>query len=273
MNPVLAPPDPAWPDHTQLPAMDGRSSDDSRLRPQGALLVGSLQPVLKRLHPDNLYLIGVKVGIHWRECGEPPRYCKWPDWFYVPGVSPMLEGRCRRSYDLWRERVPPQVVLEFVSGDGAEEHDATPETGKFWVYKQAIRAAYYGIFDSERLLLEVYELVQGRYQRMAPNACGRFFLPPLGVELGIWHGDYSNMTLPWLRWWHTQGNLLPASQETAEAERQAKEQAERRAEAERQAKEQAERRAEQSRQETEAAVEQAKRLADKLRALGIDPEA
>lgn len=282
MNGIVVPPAGVdLPDHLHLPETDGRIVENFQEHPQGTLLTDSLTPVLKRLHPDNQYIIGMDSGIYWRYVAEEPlRGCKSPDWYYVPNVPPMLGGTYRRSYVLWQEHEPPRIVLEFVSGDGSEERDSTPETGKFWVYEQAIRAAYYGIFDAERLLLEVYELTQGRYQRMAPNAQGRFFIPPLGMELGVWHGDYSNMTLPWLRWWDTQGNLLPAWHETAEAERQAKEQereakeqARRQALEERQAKDQAERQAEQARQQAQSAIEQAKRLAEKLRALGIDPEA
>lgn len=289
MNLIVTPPaDTDLPDHMRLPETDGKIVENFQEHPQGTLLTESITPVLQRLHPDNQYLIGMDSGIYWRYvAAEPLRGCKSPDWYYVPGVPPMLGGTYRRSYVLWQEHQPPRVALEFVSGDGSEERDATPETGKFWVYEQAIRIAYYGIFESEQDRLEMYHLVEGRYQRMTPNAHGRFFMAPLGVEIGIWHGTFDNMTLPWLRWWDAQGNLLLAGRETAELERRAKEQAERqvqeerrakrqaqrRAGVERRAKEQAERQAEQARQEAEAAVEQAKRLADKLRALGIDPEA
>ncbi len=106
--------------------------------------------------------------------------------------------------------------MEFVSGDGAEERDTTPGTGKFWVYEQAIGAAYYGIFDATSSSLEMYRLVEGRYQQMALNPSGRYFMPPLRVELGVWYGDYARMTLPWLRWWDAKGNLLLTGHERAE---------------------------------------------------------
>ena len=48
---------------------------------------------------------------------------------------------------LWQEIIPPLIVLEFVSGDGSEERDKTPWTGKFWVYEQVIRPAFYGIYE------------------------------------------------------------------------------------------------------------------------------
>ncbi len=40
----------------------------------------------------------------------------------------MLNGTFRRSYVLWQEFIAPLIVLEFVSGNGAEERDRTPWT-------------------------------------------------------------------------------------------------------------------------------------------------
>jgi hypothetical protein len=91
----------------------------------------------------------------------------------------------------------------------------------------------------------VYHLVDGFYQLLAANERGHYPIPFLGVELGIWQGQYQNATLPWLRWWDCQGNLLLTGHERTEREHQ---------------------RAEQERQRAE-------RLAAQLRALGIEPEA
>ena len=41
----------------------------------------------------------------------------------------------------------PVLMIEFVSGDGREERDTTPNSGKFWVYERGIRAAYYAIYE------------------------------------------------------------------------------------------------------------------------------
>ncbi len=213
----LRPTQTELPDHTQLPETDGSIVENFLEFPQGMLLTSSLRPVLERLHPDGRFVIGHDTGIYWRYVAEEPLSgCKSPDWFYVPGVEPMLGDAYRRSYVLWKERVPPQIVLEFVSGDGSEERDATPETGKFWVYEQAIRAAYYGIFESDLSSLEMYQLEGSRYQRMTTNAHGRFLIPQLGVELGVWHGIYSSMKAPWLRFWDARGNLLLTAEERAE---------------------------------------------------------
>lgn len=57
---------------------------------------------------------------------------------------------------MWQEHIAPLIVLEFVSGDGEEERDTTPMTGKFWVYEQVIRPAFYGIYEVNKASVEVY---------------------------------------------------------------------------------------------------------------------
>jgi hypothetical protein len=64
------------------------------------------------------------------------------------------------------------------------------------------------------------------------------------VELGIWQGKVDNQTLPWLRWWDSNGDLLLTGEERADVEKQ-------RAELEKQ---------------------RADRLAAKLREIGVDPQ-
>jgi predicted transposase YdaD len=38
----------------------------------------------------------------------------------------------------------------------------------------------------------------------------------MGVELGLWEGNYQNQAQVWLRWWDLEGNLLPTGTERAE---------------------------------------------------------
>lgn len=224
------------PDHTQLPESDGTFVKNFQEHPQSSLLTDSIRPVLQRLHPDGQYCIGQDCGIYWRLTEPPEKGAEAPDWFYVPNVPPMLKGVFRRSYVLWQEYVAPLIALEFVSGDSSEERDQTPVTGKFWVYEQAIRIPFYGIYDCSRSSIELYHLVDSRYQPVAANKRGHFPIPPMGVELGIWQGEHESMELPWLRWWDDQGNLLSTGDERAEREKQ-----------------------------------RADRLAERLRQMGIDP--
>ncbi|KAM3100473.1 Uma2 family endonuclease [Phormidesmis sp. 146-12] len=226
----------ALPDHTQLPESDGTFVKNFQEHPQSNLLTNSIRPILQTLHPDGQYCIGQDCGIYWGLTDPPQKGAEAPDWFYVPNVPPMLNGVFRRSYVLWQEYVAPLIALEFSSGDGSEERDSTPITGKFWVYEQAIRIPFYGIYEVRKASIDLYHLVEGRYQPVVVNDRGHFPIPPMGIELGIWQGQIEGMELPWLRWWNGDGNLLLTGDERAEQERQ-----------------------------------RADRLAERLRQLGIDP--
>ena len=253
---------PSFPDHTQLPESDGTFVKNFQEHPQSIILTDSIGPVLQQRHPDGQYAIGQDCGIYWRETDPPEKGAEAPDWFYVPNVPPLLNGDIRRSYVLWREFMAPMIALEFASGNGEEERDATPlsvstegqttKPGKFWVYERIIRIPYYGIYEIKNGKLEVYHLTDFSYQKLEPNERGHYPITPLSIELGLWQGTYQNQTQLWLRWWDSEGNLLLIGDERAEQERQ---------------------RAEQERQRAEQAEQKAARLAERLKAMGIDLEA
>lgn len=244
---------PQFPDHTQLPESDGTFVKNFQEHPQTIILTDSIAQVLQNLHPDGQYCIGQDCGIYWRETDPPEKGAAAPDWFYVPGVPPRLDGKNRRSYVLWREYIPPLIAIELASGNGDEERDVTPlplagsregaKPGKFWVYERVIRIPYYAIYEISNEKLEVYHLVDFSYHKMQPNEQGRYPIPPLGVELGLWQGNYlNNPEQFWLRWWDLEGNLLLIGKEEAELQRQRAEQAE----------------------------QKVAQLAERLRAMGID---
>ena len=189
------------PDHRQLPESDGTFVKNFQEHPQSLLLTSSIISTLNRLHPDGRYAItygaseaiGQDSGIYWRLVEPPERGAEAPDWFYVAKVPPSLDGTYRRSYVMWKELVIPTIAIEIVSGNGSEERDATAPTGdskagKFWVYEQAIKIPFYAIYEADKAAVEVYELVNGRYQRIAANQRGHYPITPMGVELGIWQG-------------------------------------------------------------------------------------
>lgn len=262
---VLPPP---FPDHTQLPDEDGSFVKNFQEHPQSIILTDSLTPVLAQLHPDGQYAIGQDCGIYWRETEPPQAGAEAPDWFYVANVPPQLDGQIRRSYVLWREFISPLIALEFASGSGEEERDRTPlsrsnvepgkKPGKFWVYEQIIHISYYGIYVIGTGTLEMYHLINGFYRQMTPNERGHYAIEPLGVELGLWQGNYQNQTQLWLRWWDPDGNLLLTGWEQTELERTRTEQERNRAEQERTRAEQERDRAEQERTRAEQAEERAK---------------
>lgn len=217
------------PDHTQLPDSDGTFVKNFQEHPQSLVLTSSIEPIFQKLHPDGRYCIGQDSGIYWKLTEPPEQGAEAPDWFYVPNVPPFLNGEYRRSYVMWKEIVAPFIAIEFVSGNGAEERDASPPSekagidrdtgrkkaaGKFWVYEQAIRIPFYAIFEPWKAALEVYHLVDGRYEKLSPNVRGHYPIAFLDVELGILLGTEA-ISIPWLRWWDRDGNLLLTGDERA----------------------------------------------------------
>ena len=247
------------PDHTQLPDSDGTFVKNFQEHPQSIVLTSSIEPILQKLHTDGNYCIGQDSGLYWRLTEPAEKGAEAPDWFYVPNVSPLLDGEYRRSYVLWKEFVAPLIAIEFVSGNGAEERDRTPpgetgKVGKFWVYEQASRIPFYAIFEAKKSLVEVYRLVDGRYEPLPANDRRHYPIAPLGVELGI----KEEGGISWLRWWDNSGDMLLTGDERALRAEAIANQAHF-------AKEQAEARQQQ-------AEEKATRLAEKLRLLGVDPD-
>ncbi len=147
------------------------------------------------------------------------------------------------------------------------------------MYEQIVKIPYYGIYVISSGNLEMYQLVHASYQKMTPNERGHYEIEPLGVELGLWQGNYQNQTQLWLRWWDKDGNLLLTGWEQTELERLRSEEEKQRADHERVEKEQEKQRADREQQRADREQQRADReqqksekLAARLKELGIDPD-
>ena len=217
----------------------------------------------QRLRPE--MLIGSNFGL---VAGvDSDTVVKAPDWFYVPRVNSFPDSAVRRSYTPQMEGDPVAVVMEFLSADDNGELSirSMPPYGKLYFYEQILQVSVYVIYEPMRGRLEVRSLQNGRYSLQAPDAAGRFWIEPLGLFLGVWRGERLAQTINWLRWWDADGNLLPWSAEQTDLERQ-------RAEAERQRADTEHQRADTERQRADTERQRAERLAEILRAQGIDPD-
>jgi Uma2 family endonuclease len=165
-----------------------------------------------------------------------PQWYKRPDWFAVLGVSRSQEQQdLRLSYVVWQEGVTPFLVVELLSPGTEDEdlgqtlRDAEQPPTKWNVYERILRVPYYVVFSRYTRELRVFELVAVRY-REVPLEQNRFWMPEVGLGLGVWDGEYEGVGGHWLRGYDAAGNWLPTTQERAEQERSRAEQERSRAE-------------------------------------------
>jgi len=159
-----------------------------------------------------------------------------PDFFVALGA----EKRPRKSWIVWEEDGKyPNVIVELLS----ESTAAIDRGPKKQLYQDTFRTPDYFWFDPDTLEFQGFHLVDGIYEPIVLTEQGWRWSQQLGLYLGI-HQDQ-------LRFFTSEGQLIPTPEESAEAERQ-------RADAEQQ-------RADAERQHNET-------LRARLRQLGIDPE-
>ncbi len=225
----------------------------------------NLQPLLAAALRESLELAGLilesaLIATNFAICATVDRktVVKAPDWVYIPTVKPFPDGDIRRSYTPSTEGDFPSIVMEFVSATDGGEYSFNPHYpyGKWYFYEQILAVPTYVIFHPQLRVLEVYHLINGKYQLQAPDETQRFWIESLGLFLGMWIGKKADYEGCWLRWWDREGNLILWGGELIQQERLRVEEERQRAEAERQRAEQAE----------------AKniRLMEKLRAMGVD---
>jgi Uma2 family endonuclease len=91
---------------------------------------------------------------------------KAPDWVYITDVKPLSEGVIRRSYTPRLEGDIPLIVLEFISETEGTEYSMNPHYpyGKWYFYERIIQVPLYGIFQPETKTLDLFRLVEGRYE-------------------------------------------------------------------------------------------------------------
>ncbi|NOT59218.1 MAG: Uma2 family endonuclease [Acidobacteria bacterium] len=215
------------------------------------------------------------------------KHFKWhkrPDWFAVVGLPQEKHPGMRLSYVMWQENVIPLVVVELLSPStrkddlGTRLRDVDGSPTKWDVYEQWVGVPYYVTFDRRNDDWQIFTLNGSRYQKVEPTD-GRFWIEEAELWLGLWHGSWLGETRQWLRWYDRQGNLIPTAAERVQQERihaqqeyERAEQAHERAEQAHERAEQAHERAEREKSEREAVQQRAALLAEKLRALGVDPD-
>jgi hypothetical protein len=263
-------------DISHLVIEDDTPVDNFQSEVQQRLLV---EPLYSAKAVPSPFMVAANVGVFYKLKGDPIV----PDVFLSLVVQRPddFSQRRYRSYFVWEFGKVPEVCIEIVSNQEGNELALSAKArqdGKTYpkkdIYAQ-IGVSYYVVFDplqqiqSDRemngAILRVWTLAAGRYTELTPSAgltaAGQFvWLETVNLGLMLWQGEFEEaVTRLWLRWCDRDGYPIPTGAEGQERERQ-------RAEVERQ-------RAEVERQRAEAERQRAERLAERLRSLGIDPDA
>jgi Uma2 family endonuclease len=193
-----------------------------------------------------------------------------PDFFVVLGT----ERKPRRSWVVWEEEGKyPNVIIEVLSDSTAD----TDREVKKQLYQETFRTPNYFWFDPVTLEFKGFHLVDDEYQELQANEKGWLWSRELDLYLGIHRSQ--------LRFFTSQGQLVPTPAEKAEQESQranlesqrANLESQRanlesqRANLESQRAEEESQRAELESQRAERERQRAERLAQRLRELGVDP--
>lgn len=159
-----------------------------------------------------------------------------------PPVVPdmLLSLDVEAAGDLWAKENRSYLIWEFgkppdVVVEIVSNLEGNEAGRKMRTYSR-IRVSYYAIFDPQKLLsdkvLRLHELRGSEYHLKANTV-----LTEMGLSLLLWEGVFEQSQALWLRWADAAGNLIPTGAELAAQERA-----------------------------------RAERLAEQLRALGVEPE-
>lgn len=221
------------PDISTLVLEDDEPVDNLQSAKQQRLLV---EPLYSSKPIPTPFLADANVGLFYAVRQNPIV----PDVFLSLGVEVPSDWSRKenRSYFFWEFGKPPEVTIAIVSNREGQEL-----TRKLRDYAQ-IGIAYYVVFDPLRqiqdsdlmngALLRVFGLTVGRYRDISEP----FWLETVGLGLTLWDGEFEQVQGVWLRWCDRQGTIVPTGAEDRDRERS-----------------------------------RAERLAERLRSLGVDPDA
>jgi Uma2 family endonuclease len=206
---------------------------------------------------QNDFFIGANLTIYFSRQQLRNRDFRGPDFFLVKDT----EKRPRSSWVVWEEDGRyPDLIVELLSDSTAD----VDRNLKKNLYQNRFHTPEYFWFSPEKLEFIGFELVGNQYQEIAPNAQGWRWSQVLGLYLGVEAGK--------LRYFTPDGDLVPTPEEAAIATQQIAIAAQQQAfEAQQQVFE-----AQQQASEAQSRLEQermrSQKLAEQLRALGIDPD-
>jgi Uma2 family endonuclease len=137
---------------------------------------------------------------------------KGPDFFYVCGVD---RHRPREFWVVWEEDGKyPDLIIELLSHSTAKADRTTKKD----LYEKTFHTQEYYCYDPYTRKLEGWDLVKRQYRAMVPNERGWLWSDVLQLWLGEWVGEYQGQPGVWLRFYDSNGELVPIKAEAVQQE-------------------------------------------------------
>lgn len=133
-----------------------------------------------------------------------------PDGFLVLGVPRFTDENLRRSYVLWQEEVVPVLTLEVISRTRRREYS---QKKRDYAELGVRHYVIYNALRTQKETLEVYHLEAGEYVLMTGDP---IWLPEVGLGIGRGRGVHLGIEREWLYWFDQSGNRYPTPEEKAE---------------------------------------------------------
>ncbi|MFM7424721.1 MAG: Uma2 family endonuclease [Elainella sp.] len=253
-------------DISHLVIEDDTPVDNFQSEIQQRLLV---EPLYSSKALPSPFLAAANVGLFYKLKGDPIV----PDVMLSLGVQRAddFSQRRNRSYFVWEFGKVPEVCIEVVSNQEGDELNLSAKSrqkgktiAKKDIYAQ-IGVRYYAVFDPLQqiqadmngALLRVWSISANGYTELTAAqgitaANQPVWLSGVGLGLSLWSGQFEEtVTRLWLRWCDQTGEVVPTGAERADS---------------------AESRADSAESRADQAESKAERLAERLRALGVNPE-
>jgi Uma2 family endonuclease len=200
----------------ELPETDGEPMESPWHRAAISLLV---EVIVWYLRGRTDFYVGGNMFLYFSRTQAKKRdEYKGPDFFFVKGVDGARPRKIWWVFD--EDNRFPDVIMELLSPTTATEDRTTKKD----LYEKTFRTPEYFWFDPEKNELAGWRLVGGVYKAVVPNERGWLWSEELGLWIGTWEGTFQNVSGTWIRFYDSDGNLLPteaeAQRERADEERQ-----------------------------------------------------
>ncbi len=244
-----------------LPCSDG-APVDSELQ---ELMPGLLKAILMDLWRDRRgWLFSIDMGFYYDPAH--PRTAIAPDGMLSLGLADAPGDGFRLSYVLWQEKVIPLFVVEIVSPNR--------KNNKKFEASQSVGILYYLVYlPWSETRFQLYKLIEGEYV-LQSSGQEPYWMPEVGLAIGAERRLYARVEREWLYWYDENSiRYLTATERANAMEAKRKESEARRAAEETERADSEHQRAETELAARVAAQQEIELLRERMRALGIDPDA